>query len=212
MTEYTQAEAYMLKLIVARSLLDSLNSIRVGGWPAPSLAYYYGIPHLHQFICAYHGLMGELDSDQKKLVSCLSDLVADIDCHEASLRMARDRWIAHLQDDKTAEDVSVFLWRVGLPEDAAWYRDMSECAIAFVDIAQALLPGTAVPVLEKLNGTRDIKPEEHAFNPGRATRGVRDRLGRAQKKAAEEYAGHPWPPLLEAVGIGPDRLVGGDVP
>lgn len=209
MTKCNEAEAYMLKLIVARSLLDSLNRIRVGGRPAPSLAYYYGIPHLHQFMCAYHGLMVELVSGQRKLVACLSDLVSDIDYHEGGLRKACDKWIAHLQDDDLAEDASDFLWHAGLPEDATWYREMSECAIAFVDIAQALLPGIAKPVMEKFNGARDAGPDGHVFDPGRAPRGVRDRLGRAQKKGAEEYAGRPWPPLLDAVGIGPGRL-GGD--
>ena len=211
MTKYSEAEAYMLKLIVARSLLDSLNRIRVGGRPAPSLAYYYGIPHLHQFICAYHGLMAELDSGQKKLVSCLSDLVSDIDYHEGGLGKACDKWIVHLQDDNLAEDASDFLGHAGLPEDVAWYRDMSECAIAFVDIAQNLLPNIVIPVLDKLRGTHDGRHEVYVFDPGRAPRSIRDRLWCAQKKAAEEYAGCSWPPLLEAVGIGPKRL-GGDAP
>lgn len=208
-TQYTQAEAHMLKLIVARGLLDSLNRIRIGGRPAPSLASYHGIPYLHQFICAHHGLMAELDSDQKKLVSCLSDLVSDIDYHEGGLRKACEKWIAHLKDDKLADDVSGFFWHTGLPEDATWHREMSECAVAFVDIAQALLPDIAMPALEKLNGTHGARPDGHVFDPGRAPQSVRNRLVRAQKKAAEEYAGRPWPPLLEAVGIGPEPL-GGD--
>lgn len=209
MTKHSEAEAYMLKLIVARSLLDNLSRIRLGGGPAPQLAYHYAIPHLHQFICAYHGLVGELDSERKALIDCLFELVSDIDRHESSLKKAGDKWFAHLQDDKLDDNVSDFLWRARLPEDATWYREMSECAIAFVDIVQTLLPDIAMPVLEKLNASHDSRPEGRVFDPGRAPRSVRDGLVRAQKRVAEECAGRPWPPLLETVGIGHDRP-GGD--
>lgn len=201
----------MRRLIIVRSLLDNLNRIRLDGRPAPSLASYYGILHLHQFVGAYHGLMGELDDGQKKIVTCLSDLVSEIDSHRDGLRAVRDSWIAHLQDDdKFTEDASEFLKRAGLPENPTWYREMSECAIVFVDAVQALLPDIAEPVLEKFDRTRDAKPVEHFFNPPLATKNVRARLELAQEKAAEEYPNCPWVSLLGTVGVGPKKL-GGDI-
>ena len=211
MIEYTPAELYMRKLLTLRGLLDNLDRIHLDGRPAPSIASYYGILHLHQFIGAYHGLMGALGPDQKKLVACLSDLVTDIDSRRSGLRAVRDNWIAHLQDDdKFINDASEFLRNAKLPENPTWYRGMSECAIVFVDAVQALLPDIAVPVMEKFNNTPDARPAGRVFNPWQATQNVRARLKRAQRRASEEYPDCPWAALLGILGVGPEKL-GGDI-
>lgn len=211
MIQYTRAELYMRKLIMVRSLLDDLSRVHLDGRPAPSLAAYYGILHLDQFIGVYHALMGELSDDQRRLVGCLSPLISDIDAHKGGLRAVRDDWIAHLQDDdKFAEDASDFLRRAKLPENPTWYREMSECAIVFADAVQALLPDIVIQVLDKFNRTRDARPTGHVFDPQLATQNVRAKLKRAQKKAAEAYPECPWASLLGVVGIGPEKL-GGDI-
>lgn len=192
---------------MARNLLDNLNSIRIAGERCPPFVLHYGILHLVQFMDAYEGLMGHLAPDQKGPVACLSDLICGMFDHKDALVKMRNQWVAHLQDkDMSAEAPSIFVRRVGLPEDPGWYGETFDCAVIFADAVWALLPEIAIPASKKGAITAGAGPEEYAFDPNRVARNVRDRLEKARQKAENEYPDRPWGSLLGLDGGGPNKL------
>lgn len=211
MVGYTRAESCLRRLIMARNMLHNLNSIRLDDGSQPMFVFQYGILHLVQFMDAYEGLMGGLTDDQKKPVTCLSDLICGILDREDALREARNKWIAHLQDDDGfAEDAPDFLRRAGLPDDPLWYREMFECAVIFADAVQSLLPEVEERVREMVRRALGAEPPKHLFDRMVVDQNIRTRLAKARKKAAKEYPDCPWVLLLAALGPGPEKL-GGDI-
>ena len=208
MVDYTPAEQCMRRLIMARELLNNLKRIRLDGGSPPSFVPYYGTLHLVQFMDAYEGLMGCLTEDQKKPVTCLSDLISGIVEHKGALREVRNKWIAHLQDDGGfAEDAPDFVRRAGLPDGPMWYIETFECAVIFADAVQSLLPDVAEPVREKVGRALGAEPTKHPFDQ-EVDQNTRTRLGMARKKAAIEYPDCPWASLLSILGPGPEKLGG----
>ena len=212
MVGYTRAESCLRRLIMARNMLYNLNSMRLDDGSPPMFVFQYGILHLVQFMDAYKGLMGCLTDDQKGPVLCLSDLISGMVEHKGALREARNKWIAHLQDDDGfTEDAPDFLRRVGLPDDPSWYLETFECAVVFADAVQSLLPEVAKPVLERVRQTLGVEPPKHLFDPEQVIQNVRTRIGKVRKKAETKYPDRQWASLLGLVGPGPEKL-GGDMP
>lgn len=209
MVDYTPAEQCMRRLIMARGLLNNLKCIRLDGGIPPQFVSYYGTLHLVQFMDAYEALMGCLTEDQKKPVTCLSDLISGIVEHRGALREVRNKWIAHLQDDGGfAEDAPDFVRRAGLPDGPMWYIETFECAVIFADAVQSLLPDVAESVREKVGRVLGAAPPKYPFDQEEVDQNIRTRLGMARKKAAKEYPDCPWASLLGILGPGPEKLGG----
>lgn len=206
MVVYTPAEAGMRRMIVIRNLLENLRILFESGI-APSTASCYGILHLAQFTGAYNGLMGRLTPRQKRLVLCVTDLISGVTVHKKALEEVHDNWIAHLQDDGWfAEDVSDFVWRVGMPGDPAAHYEMHVCVIAFADTARALLPEIAEPTIEKFNRTGDVAPKYYCDGLNRAIQNARARLEAARKRAEREFPDMQWSSPLGAAGVHLNQL------
>ena len=202
----------MLRLIVIRNSVDSLNYIGFTKLIAPSLAAKYGIIELVLFANAYNELFGKLNERQRRLVLPLSELVADVVRRKQRFKTVRNSWVAHLQDkDGFAEDASDLLRRNKLPDNLYEYHEMFTRIVIFVDTVQAVLPEIAGPAVDKFNRTHNAGRAMHAGDPEIAEQNVRARLERVRRKAAAMHPDIPWDSMLGAAGVRLEKL-GGDNP
>ena len=206
MVDYAHAEAGMRRLILIRNHMDVLCRLFEGG-TAPSLAFHYGVLRLAQFLDAYEGFMGSLDTRQQKLVACAAGLVSDVHKRQDALKNVRNGWIAHPPDDGLlAEDGSDYVRRIGLPGDPAAYYEMLVCTVAFIDTARALLPEIAEPTVEKFNSSSDAKPKFHCIDLDQIVQNLRSKLDSVREEAEQKCPNMQWGSLLGAAGVHLDQL------
>ena len=206
MVDYTHAEAGMRRLILIRNHMDVLCRL-FEEEAAPLLAFYYGVLRLGQFLDAYEGFMGSLDTRQQKLVACAAGLVSGVHKRRDALKKMRNGWIAHLPDDGLLAEVgSDYVQRIGLPIDPADYYEMLLSTVVFIDTVRALLPGIAKPAVEKFNRSGAAKPEHRCVYPDIIARSIRSKLDSVREEAEWKFPDVQWGSLLGAAGVRLDQV------
>ena len=206
MTGYTHAEAGMRRLILIRDHMNVLCRL-FEEEAAPLFAFHYGVLRLAQFLDAYEGFMGSLDTRQQEQVLCAAGLVSGVHKRRDALKKMRNAWIAHLPDDSLLAEVgSDYVQRIGLPIDPADYYEMLLSTVVFIDTVRALLPGIAKPAVEKFNRSGAAKPEIRCVYPDLIAQNVRSKLDSVREEAERKFPDMQWGSLLGAAGARLDQL------